>query len=72
VTPDHWPIAVKFYDNIQVRLPSTLKPGKYIVQFKLERDAMIPNFALSDILFNQDHYSGSPCFEIEVTRQVVR
>ena len=71
-TPDQWPIAVKFYGNFYVRLPSSLKPGKYIVSFKLERDSMLPNFALSDLLFNRDHYSGQPCFEIEVTNQVVR
>jgi hypothetical protein len=72
IMPDQWPIAVKFYGDFRVRLPSSLKPGKYIVSFKLERDAMLPNFALSDLLFNRDHYSGQPCFEIEVTNQVVR
>jgi hypothetical protein len=71
-TPDQWPIGAKFYEKIAVPLPSTLEPGRYRVEFKLERDSMIANFALSDILYNRDHYSGSPCFEIEVTRQVVR
>jgi hypothetical protein len=71
-TPDQWPIGAKFYEKVTVGLPPTLKPGRYRVEFKLEHDSMMANFALSDILYNRDHYSGSPCFEIDVTRQVVR
>jgi hypothetical protein len=72
LSPDQWPIGVTFYENFRVRMPSNLKPGGYRVEFKMERDTMIPNFALSDILFNRDHYSGDPCMDIEVTRQAVR
>jgi len=69
---DRWPVGVVFYDFFEVKLPSTLEPGTYHVEFSIEQETLLPNFALRDFFYNRDHYSGTQCLEIEVAKQLVR
>jgi hypothetical protein len=67
-----WPTAVRFYETFPVKLPPTLKPGTYVVEISIERESLLPNFVLRDFFYNRDHYSGTECLTIDVTRQLVR
>jgi hypothetical protein len=69
---DQWPIGATFYESFDVKLPVWLEPGTYTVEFKIEQETMLPNFTVRDFVYNRDHYSGTPCLELEVTRQLVR
>jgi len=69
---DRWPAAVMFYESFPVKLSSTLEPGRYTVDISIARETRLPNFELRDFVFNQDHYSGTRCMQIEVTRQLER
>jgi hypothetical protein len=69
---DQWPAAVLFYETIPVKLPPTMEPGPYVVEFSIGRESLLPNFVLRDFLYNRDHYSGLECLSIEVTKQRVR
>jgi hypothetical protein len=69
---DQWPLGVTFYESFDVKLPVALEPGTYVVEFRIEQESLLPNFTVRDFLYNRDHYSGTPCLEIEVTRQLVR
>lgn len=71
-TPDLWPIGSPFYEVIAVKLPPTLRKGRYNVELKAGTETMSPNFALRDFFFDRDHYSGTRCLELEVTDYTVR
>jgi hypothetical protein len=66
------PVGVLFYESFPVRLPPALEPGTYTIEFAIEQETRLPNFALRDFFYNRDRYSGTPCLQIEVTRQLVR
>jgi hypothetical protein len=34
---------------------------------KVSRRTLLPNFALRDVLFNRDHYSGEACATLRVS-----
>jgi len=64
--PDLWPMGVPLRESFRVVLPASLRPGRYRVEVRVAEQSMVPNFALSDLVFNRDHYSGNPCATIEI------
>jgi len=72
IAPDRWPIGVTFYETFPVKLPAALEPGTYTIQFCIARDTLLPNYTLRDFFYNRDHYSGTDCLTLSVSRQVVR
>ncbi len=71
-TPDLWPIGRTFYEFVSVKLPPTLRPGMYNVEFNVVTDVLLENYSIRDFLFNRDHYSGVPCLTLEVTEYAIR
>jgi hypothetical protein len=69
---DLWPIGVMFYESFTMTLPNDLAAGSYAVRIAIQRDALLPNFTLSDLLFNRDRLTGESCGRLEVTRQRTR
>jgi hypothetical protein len=67
IEPDLWPIGTPLVETFGLRLPETLAPGEYAVQVKVSRRTLLPNFALRDVLFNRDHYSGEACATLRVS-----
>lgn len=67
-----WPIGIEFYETFALVVPRNVARGSYRVELSFERGGFLPNFAVSDFLYNRDHYSGVACAELEVADQVVR
>jgi hypothetical protein len=67
-----WPDTGFCYENVDVRLPIGLDESVYDVQWRLEEETLLPNFALRDFVYNHDSYAGAPCVRMEVRRHVVR
>ncbi len=64
--PDLWPMGTPLHETIPFVIPAHALPGHYQVEVGLVRDSLLPNFHVRDLLFNRDHYSGTPCGFIEV------
>jgi hypothetical protein len=71
-TPDVWPIGRTFYEFVSIKLPPTLRPGMYNVEFKIVTDVLLENYSIRDFLFNRDHYSGVSCLTLEVADYAIR
>lgn len=69
IDADMWPIGATFYESFEVLVPSNMKPGRYFVELTVERDTVLPNFTLSDLLYNRDRFAAPPCDTLTVTRQ---
>jgi hypothetical protein len=54
-----------------VAVPVAARLGNYRVEVKVERESLLPNFHIDDLLFNRDHYSGTPCATLVVAGAVV-
>ena len=64
--PDLWPIGTPLREVFPFVIPQHALPGRYQVEIVIVRDSMLPNFHARDLLFNRDHYSGTPCASFEV------
>jgi hypothetical protein len=64
--PDLWPMGVALSERVPIVVPRNALPGRYRVELRVVRDSLLPNFHARDLLFNRDHYSGTPCASIEV------
>lgn len=64
--PDLWPIGVPLAERFRATIPLGAKPGVYRVELSAVEETLLPNFDVSDLLFNRDHYSGLACATIEV------
>ncbi len=69
--PDVWPMGTALCERFVVAVPGATRPGTYRVEVKVERESLLPNFHLDDLLFNRDHYSGRPCATLVVADAVV-
>ena len=68
LTPDMWPLEKDIYETITLRLPVDLRETVYDIELKLVHDTLIPNFALRDLVFNDDSYGGEVCARIKIRR----
>lgn len=64
--PDLWPMGAPLCERVSVRVPANALPGRYQVEMRVLRDSLLPNFHARDLLFDRDHYSGTPCATFEV------
>ncbi len=68
---DLWPVGVDLCERFAVVVPDALRPGRYRVELRVVPDALVPNFDIDDLLFNRDHYSGTPCATLTVGDRVI-
>jgi len=64
--PDAWSMEDIVEDNVRVKLPTDLAPGRYRVQAKMLRIANQPNHELRDYFFDDDIYQGVRVGEITI------
>jgi len=64
--PDAWGSAEIVRDNVHVKLPTDLAPGRYRVQAKMLRIANQPNQELRDFFYDDDVYQGVRIGEITI------
>jgi hypothetical protein len=69
--PDLWPMGAELCERFVVGVPAAARPGTYRVEVNVERESLLPNFHIDDLLFNRDHYSGTPCAALVVADGVV-
>ena len=69
--PDAWPMGTQLCERFVVAVPVAARLGNYRVEVKVERESLLPNFHIDDLLFNRDHYSGTPCATLVVAGAVV-
>ena len=68
--PDLWPVGFDLYETFRVAVPSGARLGRYRVEVALDRETVVPNFHVRDLLFNRDHYSGRACTSLQVSGHV--
>ncbi|UCH83859.1 MAG: hypothetical protein JSW50_15705 [Candidatus Latescibacterota bacterium] len=61
-----WPWTGDSYERFTVRLPTDLVETVYEVQCKVTEEALLPNFAFADFVYNDDSYVGTPCTHLEI------
>jgi len=66
---DLWPIGVPFYESFTMALPAGLAIGAYTVRVAVERDSLLPNFTLADIVYNRDRLTGEACATVYIAAQ---
>lgn len=64
--PDAWSSDEIVEDNVHVKLPTDLAPGRYRVQAKMLRIANQPNQELRDYFYDDDVYQGVRIGEITI------
>ena len=64
--PDAWGSDEIVEDNVHVKLPTDLAPGRYRVQAKMLRIANQPNQELRDYFYDDDVYQGVRIGEITI------
>jgi len=62
--PYVWPLNREIKDKHTVYIPTNIKSGRYKVSIKLDIKAQFPNYTLSDILSDEDKYSGEIVKEV--------
>jgi hypothetical protein len=67
--PDLWPLGAELCERVTVVVPPHAVPGSYQVEVGVVRDSLLPNFDLRDLLYNRDHYSGTPCTTLVVGKR---
>ncbi|MDH4037639.1 MAG: hypothetical protein OEX18_03860 [Candidatus Krumholzibacteria bacterium] len=70
--PDLWPVGTPLTEEFRIAVPSGAAPGRYRVEVTAVETTLLPNFDVTDLLFNRDHYSGVACATIEVRPGVAR
>jgi len=70
--PDLWPMGAEFREAVVFMVPPAAQHGVYRVEVTLRRESLLPNFTLSDLLFNRDTYAGTACAQLEATPRRVR
>lgn len=70
--PDLWPVGTPLVESFRVAVPAGATPGRYRVEVRAVEETLLPNFAVSDLLFNRDHYAGAACAVLEVSAGAVR
>jgi hypothetical protein len=70
--PDLWPMGAEFREAVVFTVPPAAQHGVYRVEVTLRRESLLPNFTLSDLLFNRDAYAGTACAQLEVSPRRVR
>ena len=56
--PDTWTPLSLMSDTVRVGVPADIAPGRYAVSVRLERRTHYPNYRLSDMLRDDDSFSG--------------
>jgi len=64
--PDAWAMEDTVVDNVHVKLPIDLAPGRYRVEAKMRRVANQPNQELRDFFYDDDAYQGARVGEITI------
>ena len=67
-----WPIGAQFYERFVVRVPSVMKMGRYRLEISIERETLLPNLEVGDLIYDRDHFSGKSCAHFELVPSVVR
>ncbi|HET6348078.1 MAG TPA: hypothetical protein VFH88_03250 [Candidatus Krumholzibacteria bacterium] len=65
--PDAWGSDDIVQDNVRVRLPTDMAPGRYRVEAKMLRVANQPNHELRDYFFDDDIFEGVTVGEVTIT-----
>jgi len=68
--PDLWPVGFKLCETFSVVVPPRARPGRYAIKVAVEQNAVVPNFHVRDLLFNDDHYSGRACAAFTVVTHI--
>lgn len=68
--PDLWPIGAPLCERVRVVVPRHARLGTYRVEVNVVRDSLLPNFHVSDLLYDRDHYSGRACASLRVADRV--
>lgn len=64
--PDLWPMGAPLCQRVGFVVPRAALPGRYLVEVRVVRDSLLPNFHARDLLYNRDHYSGTACASLDV------
>ncbi|HKW15048.1 MAG TPA: hypothetical protein VJS69_11230 [Candidatus Krumholzibacteria bacterium] len=64
--PDAWTMEDIVEDNVHVKLPTDLAPGRYRVEAKMLRIANQPNHELRDYFYDDDVYQGVRIGEVTI------
>ncbi len=64
--PDLWPMGAPLCQRVGFVVPRAALPGRYLVEVRVVRDSLLPNFHARDLLYNRDHYSGTACTWVDV------
>lgn len=67
-----WPIGTPFYDRVVVKVPPAMALGNYRLEIAIDRQTLLPNLEVGDLLYNRDHFSGKSCVGFELVGSVVR
>jgi hypothetical protein len=70
--PDIWPMGTPLVERFRVAVPWRAAPGSYRVEVVAVAATMLPNFDITDLVFNRDHYSGVECGTLEVRAEAAR
>jgi hypothetical protein len=66
--PYRWRPGEVIEDEIVVRVPTDVAPGRYDIKIKLRAVPFSPNYYIADFLCDDDVYSGVKAASIEITR----
>ena len=66
--PDAWAPGEIVEDEVRVRVPTDVAPGRYRVEARMRRVANQPNHQLRDFFFDDDSYSGVEVGEVTIQR----
>ncbi|MCK4237275.1 MAG: hypothetical protein KAX38_09160 [Candidatus Krumholzibacteria bacterium] len=64
--PDLWPPLRIVKDSAVVIIPKDITPGIYSIAIKLSRKTQYPNYAIRDLLSDDDLYSGTVVGEVTI------
>jgi hypothetical protein len=64
--PDEWPPLREIRDQITFSIPRDAAPGIYTMFLRMAERPQYPNYALSDILTDDDFYRGAAVGRIEI------
>jgi hypothetical protein len=64
--PDTWPPLRVVHDRVRVPIPANVSPGAYTISLKLAEKPQYPNYALGDIMTDDDSYGGAVTAAIRV------
>ncbi len=64
--PDAWTMEDIVEDNVRIKLPTDLAPGRYRIEAKMLHVANMPNHELRDYFYDDDIYQGVRIGEVTI------